>query len=82
MNKNENKAAIAFWETIGYITLMLAVFGQVMVGKFYVAAQIAYLVANMASILRDYAMKLPRANKVKDFTFTGITVALILLRLI
>lgn len=68
-----------FWEIIGYITLALCVFGQVAVGKMYLIAQSAYLIANLASVIRDLALKLPLANTVRDVCFTGITVALIII---
>lgn len=70
------------WEIIGYICLALCVVGQITVGYTYLLAQIAYLVANIASVIRDYALNLPRANKVKDICFSGITVALIIIFLI
>ena len=68
-----------FWEIIGYITLALCVFGQIAVGKMYLIAQTAYLIANTASVIRDFALKLPPANIVRDICFTGITIALIII---
>lgn len=65
------------WEIVCYIGLALCLFGQVAVGKYYIIAQFAYLVANISAVIRDFAIKLPTANKVKDFCFTGITAALI-----
>lgn len=78
------KSAIVnnLWEIIGYICLALCVVGQITVGYAYLLAQIVYLVANIASVIRDYALDLPRANKVKDICFSGITVALIIIFLI
>jgi len=70
------------WEIIGYICLALCVVGQITVGYAYLLAQITYLIANIASVIRDYALNLPRANKVKDICFSGITVALIIIFLI
>ena len=71
-----------FWEIVGYVTLALCVFGQITVGYFYLVAQVAYLIANIASVVRDFALKLPNANKVRDIVFTGITVALIIIRFV
>lgn len=71
-----------FWEIVGYVTLALCVFGQITVGYFYLVAQTAYLIANVASVVRDFALKLPNANKVRDIVFTGITVALIVIRFV
>ena len=71
-----------FWEIIGYVTLALCVVGQIAVGYIYIPAQIMYLVASVLSVIRDYALALPRANKVRDICFTGITAGLIIIYLI
>ena len=68
-----------FWEIIGYITLALCVLGQIAVGYLYIPAQIMYLAANLLGVVRDYALLLPRANKVRDICFTAITVGLIII---
>lgn len=68
-----------FWEGVGYGTLALCVFGQIAVGYIYLVAQICYLVANVACVVRDFALKLPKANIVRDITFTAITMALIII---
>lgn len=70
------------WEIVGYVGLALCIFGQITVGKFYLVAQFAYLVANITGVTRDFALKLPMANKVKDVVFTAITIALIVIRVI
>lgn len=70
-----------FWEVIGYTTLALCIFGQIAVGYVYLMAQGAYLLANVLSVVRDFALNLPRANKVRDVVFTGITVALIVIKI-
>lgn len=69
------------WEIVGYVTLLLCVFGQIAVGYWYMVAQSAYLVANVASVVRDFKLGLPPANKVKDICFTGITIGLIIIRI-
>lgn len=70
-----------FWEIVGYSTLALCIFGQIAVGYIYMVAQVAYLVANVFSVVRDFALDLPRANKVRDVVFTGITMALIAIKI-
>ena len=65
------------WEIVGYGTLLLCVFGQIAVGYYYLIAQGAYLIANLASVIRDFKLGLPPANKVKDCCFTAITIGLI-----
>ena len=79
--KNLTEKQKAFiWEIVGYIGLILCVFGQIAVGYLYITAQIAYLIANLSAVVRDFALDLPPANKVRDIVFTGITVALIIIR--
>jgi hypothetical protein len=69
----------AFWEIVGYVTLALCVFGQVAVGYVYLLAQFMYLIANIASVIRDFALDLPKANKIKDVVFSAITIGLIVI---
>lgn len=76
-NKNNWK-----WETLGYVGLLLCVVGQITVGYWYLLAQSIYLVANISSVIRSFALALPNANKVKDIVFTGITIALIIVYLV
>ena len=70
------------WEIVGYVTLALCIFGQIAVGYIYLIAQAMYLIANIASVVRDFALKLPTANKVKDICFTAITIGLIVIYII
>lgn len=70
-----------FWEVVGYVTLALCIFGQIAVGYIYTVAQVAYLIANVFSVIRDFAFNPPRVNKVRDVVFTGITVALIVIKI-
>lgn len=67
------------WEIVGYLCLALCVVGQITVGYIYLPAQIMYLVSNALAVYRNYALNLPRANKVKDICFTAITIGLILI---
>lgn len=70
------------WEVIGYLCLALCIFGQIAVGYSYIPAQILYLTANVLNIIRNFALKLPTANKVRDICFTAITIGLIVIYLI
>ena len=81
MKKLTEKQKTVIWEVVGYIGLILCVFGQIAVGYLYITAQIAYLIANLSAVVRDFALDLPPANKVRDIVFTGITVALIIIRI-
>lgn len=81
MKNLTEKQKTVIWEVVGYIGLILCVFGQIAVGYLYITAQIAYLIANLSAVARDFALNLPPANKVRDIVFTGITVALIIIRI-
>lgn len=76
-----SKKTKIIWEILGYITLVLCVIGQITVGWLYIVAQVAYLIANIISVIRDIVLRLPTANLVKDIVFTGITVALIIVKI-
>lgn len=67
------------WEVVGYVGLAMCIFGQITVGYWYLLAQFVYLVANIASVIRSFALELPSANKVKDIFFTAITCGLIVI---
>ena len=67
------------WEGVGYAALALCIFGQITIGYWYLLAQGAYLLANVVSVVRDFVLDLPRANKVRDICFTAITAALIVI---
>ena len=71
-----------FWECVGYISLALCIFGQITVGYTYIPAQMVYLCANILSLVRSISIKLPKANIIKDITFTAITFGLIVIYII
>ena len=66
-----------WWETVCYVGLALCLLAQVLVGKIYLVAQSMYLIANISSVIRDYAIHMPIANKIKDILFTAVTIGLI-----
>lgn len=68
-----------FWSGIGYSTLAMCIFGQIAVGYWYLLAQFVYLVSNILGTVRDFALDLPMANKVRDIAFTAITAGLIVI---
>ena len=67
---------------IAYVSIALTVLGQVTVGHLFYVGQSAYLVANVINCTRDVMLGRPRADKVKNFTFLGITIGLIVLNAI
>ena len=68
-----------FWEVIGYVNIMLLVFGQIAVGYLYIPAQAAYLAANALSFIRCIVLKQPKADIIRNAIFTAITIALIII---
>lgn len=67
---------------LAYISIALTVVGQCTVGSSFYIGQIAYLVANIVNCTRDLILHRPRADKIRNFTFLGITIGLIVLNLI
>lgn len=67
---------------LAYVAIALTVIGQVTVGQNFYLGQIAYLVANIVNCTRDVILKRPKADKIKNFTFLGITIGLIVLQMI
>lgn len=67
---------------MAYVSIALTVIGQCTVGSNFYIGQIAYLVANIVNCGRDIYLKRPKADKIRNFTFLGITVGLIILNLI
>ncbi len=67
---------------LAYVAIALTVIGQVTVGQNFYIGQIAYLVANIVNCGRDLVLGRPRADKIKNFTFLGITIGLIVLQTI
>lgn len=69
------------WEIVGYIALLGLVIGQIIVGYWYLVAQTLFLICNLATTIRCFAIHQPPADKVKNCVFTAISVGLIILRL-
>lgn len=69
------------WDIIGYASLALCIIGQITVGQFYMFAQIIYLIANLSSTIRSICLRLPLADNIRNVVFTGITIALIIVRI-
>ena len=72
-NKTEN-----FFTNLAYLAIALTVIGQCTVGSSFYIGQTAYLIANIVNCTRDVVLKRPRADKIKNFTFLGITIGLML----
>lgn len=72
-----NKTA-NFFTNLAYLAIALTVIGQCTVGSSFYIGQTAYLIANIVNCTRDIVLKRPRADKIKNFTFLGITIGLML----
>lgn len=71
-----------FWENSMYAVIVLLVIGQITVGWLFYVGQGAYLIGNIISVLRDFKMDRPKADKIKNLLFTAITIGLIMLRML
>ena len=71
-----------FFINILYVAVVLTVIGQCLVGSSFYLGQGAFLIANIVYCVRDCVLRRPKADKIKNFTFLGITLGLILLRLV
>lgn len=60
-----------------YIVLGLLLVGQCVVGGNFVIGQYIYLTANIISVLRDFGLHRPLADKVKDTCCTALTIGLL-----
>lgn len=70
------------WENLQYLNLALTIGGQALMGGFYLLAQSVWLIANIIAVARDFALKRPAADIVKDSAMLGLTAALVLLRVL
>ena len=66
------------WVQLQYMVLALTILGQVTVGASYLLGQGVWMVANVASLARDFALKRPASDKVKDAAMCGLTLGLII----
>lgn len=71
-----------FWEAVGYIALFGCIVGQITIGYWYLFAQGVYLFCNVAATVRCFVIKQNNSDKVKNITFTAITLSLIIIRLL
>lgn len=66
-----------FWINIQVFCLILTVCGQIVVGPSYIGGQIIWFIANVISAVRNYVLKRPRADKIRDNCLTLLTLTLI-----
>lgn len=73
------KKKIDWWEVFSYCGLVAAVIAQITVGDWFVLGQALFAASNVVNIIRDWKLKLPTSNLVKDVIFFGISIGLIVL---
>lgn len=65
------------WDRALYFVLALTILGQMTIGLSYLMGQGMWLVANLITVRRDFALDRPRADKVKDICMLSLTLGLI-----
>ena len=65
------------WDRALYFVLALTILGQMTIGLSYLVGQGMWLVANLITVGRDFALNRPRADKVKDICMLTLTIGLI-----
>lgn len=77
--KKDRKTLI--WENLQLIGLALTIVGQITVGAWFLVGQGLWFVSNIIAVSRDFVLKRPAADKIKNITLTGITAGLIILNI-
>lgn len=65
-------------ENLQFVTLILLIVGQCVVGANFWIGQAIYLVANIISVFRCFYLERPIADKTKDICCTGVTIGLMI----
>lgn len=73
----KGNSKIRFWEQLQLLTLALTIVGQCVIGGFFFLGQGIWLIANIISLIRDFKLNRPYADKVKNATMTAITIGII-----
>ena len=75
--KNNNIKAF-IWENLQLVAFALTIIGQIIIGANYLLAQSIWLTANIISLIRDFALHRPIADKIKDAGLTALTIGLMI----
>ena len=70
-----------FIENLQYVVLVLLIVGQCTVGANFYLGQCVYLLANCTAVFRNFKLRRPAADKVKDCACLAITIGLIIFNL-
>lgn len=77
MPTEEKMLARKVWENLQLATLLLSVAGQIIVGQSFLAGQIAWFIANLIAVIRNFILARPAADVVRDVAMTALTAGLI-----
>jgi F0F1-type ATP synthase assembly protein I len=69
------------FENLQYVVLVLLIVGQCTVGANFYLGQCVYLLANCTAVFRNFKLRRPAADKVKDCACLAITIGLIIFNL-
>ena len=67
------------WENLQLLVLGMTIFGQVTIGVSFLLGQGVWLIANIITLVRDFMLHRPPADKIKNGSLTAITAGLIFL---
>lgn len=84
MCKKDNKVKVTHekvWEGVAYICLALTIAGQVFTTMNVLIAQVVWLVSNVLFVARDFALRRPISDKVKDVAMLGLTIGIVVVLL-
>lgn len=70
-----------FFENLQYVVLILLIVGQCTVGVNFYLGQGVYLIANVVAVARNFKLRRPAADKVKECSCLAITIGLIIFNL-
>lgn len=78
MPEDINSSKNVFWENLQLACLALTIIGQIVIGASFFFGQGLWLIANFVSLIRDFVLKRPAADKIKDATLAAITAGIII----
>jgi Mg2+/citrate symporter len=79
--KRMNRKKREFFENLQFVVLVLLIVGQCTVGVNFYLGQGVYLAANIIATTRNFKLKRPAADKVKECACLAITIGLIIFNL-
>lgn len=78
IKKMDKKQKVTFaWENLQLLVLAGTIFGQCTVGASFLLGQGVWAACNTIALIRDFVLRRPAADKIKNAALLGITVGLI-----